>query len=96
MLRRVGLGCTVLSILILTSTSCSRSTGVVRLDDNLYLTNRQDEGETSGSRVKIVIYQEAVEFCRSQGKKMEVVSTQQSDKQLGKMWAGAEIQFRCI
>jgi hypothetical protein len=72
------------------------NTGVTRLDDNLYMTSRQDMAESSGSRVKIVVYQEAVNFCQSMGKKVEVVSTSQSDNSTDKCCASAEVQFRCM
>ncbi len=74
---------------------CGSSTGIVKLDDNLYITSKTDMMVGSGTKLKMSLYPGAVDFCQSMGKKMEVVSTQQSDMDENKSWAGAELQFRC-
>ena len=70
------------------------STGVIEVEDNLYMLSKQDWLAYTGGQVKVEMFKEAREFCRAKGKKMKVVDQTAQDYAIGSS-AGAEIQFSC-
>jgi hypothetical protein len=79
------------------ATLFTTSTGVVPIGQDTYMISRTEKGFIgSSSRVKAEAFKEANQFCVSQGKKLQVVSTSQKDMVLYQSDAQAEIQFMCL
>jgi hypothetical protein len=49
----------------------------------------------SGGTLKAKAFKEGAEFCKAQGKELQVISTQQRDMSFGRD-PNAEIQFMCL
>jgi hypothetical protein len=92
---KVYLLCISLSILILTA--CASSSGVVPIGKDTYMISRTQKGFSGSSgKVKAEAFKEANQFCESQGKKLQIVSTSQKDMVLFTSDPSAEIQFMCL
>ena len=74
---------------------CAANTGIVKISDDTYMLGKQGGWESSGSAVKISLYQEANKFCADKGKKFVQTTAQSDDMGPGKH-ATAEIQFKCL
>ena len=75
--------------------ACGSSSGIVRINDDTYIVRAQDYVGSSGSAVKAKLYEQANEFCASQGKKVAQTSDYAADYVPAKSFAGAELQFKC-
>jgi hypothetical protein len=73
---------------------CAANTGIVKISDDTYMYAKQAGWEQSGAVIKVGMYKEANEFCKSQGKKFVQVTNSSSDQENGK-FSSAEIQFKC-
>jgi len=76
---------------------CATSTGVVPIGQDTYMISGSANraGGSSGAVVKANAFREATQFCAETGKKLQVVSTHQTDIGFG-VNASAEIQFMCL
>ena len=74
--------------------ACSHS-GVVPIGPDTYMIANSEWGFTSGGVQKAKVMKEASDYCKSIGKKMLPISTNQNDVAWGKTPA-AEVQFRCL
>lgn len=77
--------------------ACTTTTGVVPLGEDTFMigTSGKSPGGFSGAQAKANALQEAQKFCAAQGKKVQVVNTQQADMRFG-VDATAEVQFMCL
>ncbi len=83
-------------ILVALLTACAGVTGVVSTGENSYmLASHGTMGWSSSGAQKAKVFQDANEFCRSQGKQFEMINTRQVDGGFGKI-ASAEVEFRCM
>ncbi len=74
---------------------CSNKSGVIKIGENQYMASTHGGVESSGSIVKIVLFKEAEEFCKSKGQKVIVISSTHKDSFIGSP-TSAEVQFSCI
>ena len=77
--------------------ACTTTTGVVPIGQDTYMVggSGKSPGGFSGAEVKAAAFREATQFCASQGKKMQVVNTNERDMSFG-VNATAEVQFMCL
>ena len=71
------------------------SSGVVQTGPNSYTLAKSEWGFISGAVHAARLTQEAVEFCSTKGKQINLVSKSSNDVQLGKTPA-AEVNFQCV
>lgn len=87
-----------LSVLLLpVLVACTTTTGVVPIGQDTYMVggSGKSPGGYSGAEVKAAAFREATQFCAGQGKKMQVVNTNERDMSFG-VNATAEVQFMCL
>jgi len=75
--------------------ACVTSTGPVSIGKDTYMIAIGGKSVQSGGTLKARAFQEGAEFCRTQGKELQLVSTQQRDMSFGRD-PNAEIQFMCL
>lgn len=73
---------------------CAQNTGIVKIADDTYMHGKFGGMIYSGSIVKAELYNEAIEFCKSQGKKFVPISSTHHDSSFDQ-YAAAEIHFMC-
>ena len=85
-------------ILCLGLVGCASNSGVVPIGKDTYMVSRQAATGFSGSgTLKAEALQEANQFCASQGKKLQVVSTNEaSPPYIFGNFPKAEVQFMCL
>jgi hypothetical protein len=77
--------------------ACTTTTGVIPIGKDTYMVSGtgKSPGGYSGSEVKVAAFKEAMQFCATQSKQMQVVRTEQRDMSFG-VNATAELQFMCL
>ena len=83
------------SLPLLLLTACATSTGPVPIGKDTYMIAIGGKSVQSGGTLKAKAFQEGAEFCKSQGKELQVINTQQRDMSFGRD-PNAEIQFMCL
>lgn len=71
------------------------SSGVVQTGPDTYVIARSEWGIVSGSVHAARLTQEASDYCKNDGKVIQVTSVQKNDVAFGKTPA-AEVNFQCI
>jgi len=86
---------TVLAVLVLVA--CASSSGVIPIGKDIYMVSGRGKspGGYSGAEVKAAALREANQYCANAGKKVQVVTSSQSDMRFG-VEAAAELQFMCL
>jgi hypothetical protein len=77
---------------------CASNSGVVPIGQDTYMVSRQAATSFGGSgTLKAEAFQEANQYCASQGKKLQVMSTQEAQPPyLFGNFPKAEVQFMCL
>jgi hypothetical protein len=89
---------TRLALLVVATVACAANSGVVPIGPDTYLVSRQAATGFSGSgTLKAEAFREASEFCRSKGKSLQVVNTNESSPPyVAGNFPKAEVQFMCL
>lgn len=88
----------ILSIAVLALTGCASHSGIISVGQDTYMIAKQQATGFPGlGNLKAEIITEGVSRCTSQGKKFELVSTQESQPPyiLGN-YPRSEIMFKCL
>jgi hypothetical protein len=84
--------------LVILVTGCAANSGIVPIGQDTYMVSRQAATGFSGSgTLKAEAFREANDFCLSQNKKMQVVSTTEAQPPyIFANFPKAEVQFMCL
>ncbi len=87
-----------LFILVVLASGCASNSGVVQIGKDTYMVSRQAATGFSGSGdLKAKALREGSRFCEKQGKKLQVVSTEEaSPPYILTNFPKAEVQFMCL
>ena len=85
----------LLLVALLGMAGCSTKSGIIRIGENQYMASTHGGTEASGSIVKIGLFKEAEEYCKSKGQKVNVMSSTHKDSFIGSP-TSAEVQFSCV
>jgi hypothetical protein len=90
-------GMTMLAIGTMALTAGCAHTGVVPIGQDTYMVARQGWISTqSVAELKGQVFAEANEFCISQGKSLQPITTNDTPGIFGRSYPESEVQFRCL
>lgn len=82
-------------LLAFLATACATSSGIVQTGPNSYLISREGGGFSGLGTMKVDSIKDAGEFCKKQGKLLQVTSSQEEPKKIG-TFAHSDVQFTCL
>jgi len=85
----------LLSIFIFIA-GCTSTTGVVPIGEDTYMIGKSTNLALTSSGIKADAFKEASQYCKKQGKKIQVLRTTATDMKLGSHVGSTEIQFMCL